>query len=291
MYGFFGGLTGIASIATLTAISIDRYFVVLYPLDPLRSITKLRSRLMVIFVWIYSTFFSIIPALDIGLSRYVPEGFLTSCSFDYLDRTTEARIFMFVFFLFAWVAPFSIITFCYYHILTEVANAKKIQSNRDQTNKTEIKLAIIILTVIGLWFAAWTPYSIVALLGISGNEAYLSPFVSMVPAVFCKSAACIDPYMYAMTHKRFQTEIRRMFCKSEEFAKYQTSRGTSLVQGRRPLGREDSMSSTQREDSTEITTMRRSHSQSGRAMTLDEVQAEARLCSTISEEVSATAEL
>lgn len=291
LYGFFGGLTGVASIATLTAISIDRYFVVVYPLDPLRSITKLRSRMMVIFVWIYSTFFSIIPALDIGFSRYVPEGYLTSCSFDYLDRTTPARIFMFVFFVFAWVVPFAIITFCYYYILTEVAAAKKIQSNRDQTKKTEIKLAFIILTVIGLWFAAWTPYSVVALLGISGNEAYLSPMVSMIPAVFCKSAACIDPYMYAMTHKRFQMEIRRMFTKRDEFARYQTSRGTSMVQGRRVGGRSDSISSSQRAGDTEITTVRRSQSQSGRTTHGDEVQPEGRVFSTISEEVSATAEL
>lgn len=210
LYGFFGGLTGVASICTLTAISIDRYFVVVYPLDPLRNITKLRSRLMVLIVWVYSIGFAIVPALDIGLSRYVPEGFLTSCSFDYLDRGTGARIFMFVFFVCAWAVPFAIITYCYYHILHAVAAAKQLQSNRDVRKRTEVKLAGVVLAIIALWFTAWTPYSIVALLGISGNEALITPLVSMVPAVFCKSAACIDPYVYAITHPRFQMEFRRM---------------------------------------------------------------------------------
>lgn len=230
MYGFFGGLTGTVSITTLTAISIDRYHVVVYPLDPLRSTTRNRSRLMVIIVWLYSGFFAIMPALDIGFSRYVPEGYLTSCSFDYLDKTTSARIFMFIFFLFAWAVPFAVITYCYFFIMKVVTAAKKIQSSKDK-NKTEMKLAAIVLAVIGLWFAAWTPYSIVALLGISGNEDKLSAFGSMIPAVFCKSAACIDPYVYAMTHARFRMEFRRIFMKREQLYHYQTSysRCNSLV--------------------------------------------------------------
>lgn len=233
MYGFFGGLTGTVSITTLTAISIDRYHVVVYPLDPLRSTSRNRSRIMVVIVWLYSCFFAIMPALDIGFSRYVPEGYLTSCSFDYLDKTTSARIFMFMFFIFAWAVPFSVITYCYYYIVRVVAAAKKIQSNKEK-NKTEIKLAGIILAVIALWFAAWTPYSIVALLGISGNEDKLSAFGSMIPAVFCKSAACIDPYVYAITHPRFRMEFRRMFMKREQFARYQTSysRCNSLIRTR-----------------------------------------------------------
>lgn len=165
---------------------------------------------MVLIVWVYSVGFAIVPALDIGLSRYVPEGFLTSCSFDYLDRGTGARIFMFVFFVCAWALPFAIITYCYYHILRAVAAAKKIRSNKDVRKRTEIKLAGVVLAIIALWFTAWTPYSIVALLGISGNEALITPMVSMVPAVFCKSAACLDPYVYAITHPRFQMEFRRM---------------------------------------------------------------------------------
>lgn len=210
LYGFVGGLTGTVSISTLTAIAIDRYNVVVYPLDPLRSTTRWRSRLMVIFVWLYGLFFSGIPALNIGLAKYVPEGYLTACSFDYLSDDKTERIFMFCYFLFAWVAPFSTITYCYVHILRVVIGANSIQSSKDK-NKTEIKLAVIVIGVIGLWFAAWTPYAIVCLLGISGNQNRLSPLGSMLPAIFCKTAACIDPYVYAVTHPRFRLEFGKMF--------------------------------------------------------------------------------
>ncbi|CAD7082265.1 unnamed protein product [Hermetia illucens] len=210
-YGFAGGLTGTLSITTLTAISIDRYHVVVYPLDPLKSTTKRRSRLMVLFVWCYSFIFAIIPALDIGLSHYVPEGYLTTCSFDYLSKSRDARIFMFAYWIAAWCIPFSIITYCYVYILRVVISANSIQSSKDK-NKTEFKLAIVIIGIIGLWFLAWTPYSVVALLGISGNETAITPLGSMIPALFCKSAAAIDPYVYAVTHPRFRMELGRIFC-------------------------------------------------------------------------------
>lgn len=177
---------------------------------------------MVIFVWSYSLIFAVPPALDIGFSKYVPEGYLTSCSFDYLDKSVRGRVFIFVFFIFAWLLPFIIITYCYSCILSAVISAKGIQSNKDK-NKTEIRLAAIILYVIGLWFIAWSPYAIVALLGISGNEDKISPIGSMLPALFCKAAACFDPYVYAVTHSRFRMELSRIFQGRDHFAKYQTS--------------------------------------------------------------------
>ncbi|KAL9903111.1 G protein-coupled receptor family protein rhodopsin 7 isoform 1-T6 [Glossina fuscipes fuscipes] len=209
IYGFLGGLSGTASIGTLTAIALDRYNVVVHPLDPLRYTSKLRTHIIIMIIWCYSCLFSVIPAIDVGLSIYVPEGFLTTCSFDYLNREISARIFMFIFFVVAWCIPLIIICSSYFYILRVVFAANRIQSNRDK-NKTEQKLAIIVFLIIGLWFVAWTPYSIVAMLGVFGQEQYLTPIGSMIPALFCKTAACIDPYVYAATHPRFRMEFRRL---------------------------------------------------------------------------------
>uniref|UniRef100_A0A336LAP2 CSON005853 protein n=1 Tax=Culicoides sonorensis TaxID=179676 RepID=A0A336LAP2_CULSO len=239
LYGFLGGLTGTASIATLTCISIDRYNVVVYPLNPLRSTTKMRSRIMIAGIWIYSLIFSVVPFLDIGYSKYVPEGFLTACSFEYLSPSKDAKIFMFTYFVFAWVVPLLLIVFCYFYILRVVVSGKKIQSSKEK-NKTEVKLALVVIGVIGLWFLAWTPYAVVALLGISGNEIYLTPLGSMVPAVFCKISACINPYLYAVNHPRFRSELRRLFgCPVE--SRFNSDMRTSFVSKqstvRRTVGR------------------------------------------------------
>lgn len=160
------------------------------------------------FVWLYSFAFAIMPALDIGFSKYTPEGFLTSCSFDYLDDRISARVFMFLFFIGAWVIPLSIIIYCYAEIMKEVSATGKIQSNRTR-QRVEHKLMIVIVNVIALWFIAWTPYSIVALIGVSGNKEFLTPWTSMIPALFCKFSAMINPYLYSITHPQFKKEMLR----------------------------------------------------------------------------------
>nr|XP_036218947.1 neuropeptide SIFamide receptor [Bactrocera oleae]XP_036218953.1 neuropeptide SIFamide receptor [Bactrocera oleae] len=228
IYGFVGGLSGTASIGTLTAIALDRYNVVVHPLDPLRKTAKVRSAYIITIIWIYSFAFSIVPALDIGLSVYVPEGFLTTCSFDYLDKGLGPRIFMFSFFVAAWCVPFGIICFSYFYILKVVFAANRIQSSKDK-NKTEQKLALIVVGIIGLWFLAWTPYSIVAMMGVFGKQKYLTPLGSMIPALFCKTAACIDPYFYAATHPRFRMEFRRLWLGRGNLRRTSTTRSSYLT--------------------------------------------------------------
>ncbi|XP_017475499.1 PREDICTED: opsin, ultraviolet-sensitive, partial [Rhagoletis zephyria] len=228
IYGFIGGLSGTASIGTLTAIALDRYNVVVHPLDPLRKTAKVRSAYLITMIWIYSFAFSIVPALDIGLSVYVPEGFLTTCSFDYLDKGLGPRIFMFAFFVAAWCVPFSIICFSYFYILKVVFAANRIQSSKEK-NKTEQKLALIVVGIIGLWFLAWTPYSVVAMLGVFGKEKYITPLGSMIPALFCKTAACIDPYFYAATHPRFRMEFRRLWLGRGHLRRTSTTRSSYLT--------------------------------------------------------------
>lgn len=204
-----GAFSGTLSITTLTVIAVDRFNVIVYPLNPNRTTTHMKARLMIVFCWLYSAFFACIPLFKV-YSSYVPEGFLTCCSFDYLTEDRESRIFMFCYFVAAWCVPFFTIAICYSHILHVVRSTKQIQSNKDKS-KQEYKLAAVVFSVIALWFVAWTPYAIVALIGISHNEHLLTPLSSMLPAFCAKGAALINPYIYAFTHPRFRLEFRRMF--------------------------------------------------------------------------------
>lgn len=222
LYGFLGGLTGSTSIATLSAIALDRYWAVVRPLEPLRALTAIRARLMAIVAWLYAGTFSIIPALDIGYGHYVPEGYLTSCSFDYLTDELSPRYFIFVFFCAAWLVPFCTITFCYIRIFkVVVCNRNITNKNQEQRlssrhvkertkRKAEIKLAFLVMVVIALFFVSWTPYAVVTLLGIFGQKELITPIASMIPALFCKTAACINPFIYIITHPKFRKEFQKL---------------------------------------------------------------------------------
>lgn len=87
------------------------------------------------------------------------------------------------------------------------------------------------------WMFAWTPYCIVSLIGIFGYADNITPLGSMIPAIMAKTAACIDPYLYAVTHPRFRSEVNKIFCLSQvdTTSNFQTSyysRGPSRRRGR-----------------------------------------------------------
>lgn len=118
---------------TLAVISLDRYFVIVFPLNPLKRTTSSRALLMLAGVWIYAATFSSLPLL--GINGYVSEGYLTSCSFDYLSEKISDRIFVLIFFVAAWVFPLIIIVFSYFKIFKIVKEAERLQIF-DDTNSS-----------------------------------------------------------------------------------------------------------------------------------------------------------
>ncbi|GLH11796.1 Opsin Rh3, partial [Gryllus bimaculatus] len=219
LYGFVGGLTGTVSIVTLALIAYDRFNVIVFPMEPSRKTSHASARAMVLCAWLYGATFSSLPLTGIGVSPYTPEGYLTSCSFDYMSRSYVNRVYIFTFFSAAWVLPLCVITFCYSRIYymvirtSDVAGAVDSQRHcrEEEKKRSELKLAGVVAGVVVLWFVSWTPYAVVALLGVTGRHDLITPLSSMVPALFCKTASCIDPFVYAVTHPRFRKELRSLW--------------------------------------------------------------------------------
>lgn len=117
-YGFLSGFSGTSSILTLAAIAIDRYLVISRPLDLAKKPTRSWAYATVGVIWLYSGVFAALPLF--GAGKYVPEGYLTSCSFDYLSDDMGTRIFILIFFIAAWVCPLAVIAYCYTAIIRAV---------------------------------------------------------------------------------------------------------------------------------------------------------------------------
>ncbi|KAJ4949310.1 hypothetical protein JOQ06_020826 [Pogonophryne albipinna] len=137
---------------TLTVIAIDRYFVITRPLTSIGVLSRRRAFFILLGAWTYSLAWSLPPFF--GWSAYVPEGLLTSCSWDYMTFTPSVRA--------TTQAVGKMSGSIHSHGSTR--DSKK----KFQRVQSEWKLAKIALIVILLYVVSWSPYSAVALTAFAG---------------------------------------------------------------------------------------------------------------------------
>uniref|UniRef100_A0A3Q0R1S8 Opsin 4 n=1 Tax=Amphilophus citrinellus TaxID=61819 RepID=A0A3Q0R1S8_AMPCI len=223
LYAFCGALFGICSMITMTVIAIDRYFVITRPLTSIGVLSRKRALLILAAAWAYSLGWSLPPFF--GWSAYVPEGLMTSCTWDYMTFTPSVRAYTMLLFIFVFFLPLFIIIYCYIFIFRAIRSTNqavgKINgsihshgSTRDSVKsfhrlQNEWKMAKIALIVILLYVISWSPYSTVALTAFAGYADMLTPYMNSIPAIIAKASAIHNPIIYAITHPKYRMALAK----------------------------------------------------------------------------------
>ncbi|KAM4715820.1 melanopsin-A-like isoform 3-T3 [Anableps anableps] len=218
LYAFCGALFGICSMMTLMVIAVDRYVVITRPLASLGVMSHKKALCFVAVAWVYSMGWSLPPFF--GWSAYVPEGLMTSCSWDYMTFTPSVRSYTMLLFTFVFFIPLFIIIFCYCGIFRAIRHTtraitkincegKRDSAKRFHKMRSEWKMAKIALIVILLFVISWAPYSCAALTAFAGYADMLTPYMNSVPAVIAKASAIHNPIIYAITHPKYRSAISR----------------------------------------------------------------------------------
>uniref|UniRef100_A0A3B3SKA4 Opsin 4b n=1 Tax=Paramormyrops kingsleyae TaxID=1676925 RepID=A0A3B3SKA4_9TELE len=218
LYAFCGALFGICSMITLTVIAVDRYVVITRPLASIGVLSHRRALLILAATWGYSLGWSLPPFF--GWSAYVPEGLLTSCTWDYMTFTPSVRAYTMLLFIFVFFIPLFIIMYCYAFIFRSIRETNKAvnEINKESKNdsmkkfqrmKSDWKMAKIALILILLYVVSWSPYSCVALTAFAGYADMLTPYMNSVPAVIAKASAIHNPIIYAITHPKYRSALAR----------------------------------------------------------------------------------
>ncbi|KAG1954714.1 melanopsin [Pimephales promelas] len=231
---------------TLMVIAVDRYFVITRPLASIGVLSRKRALLILFAAWVYSMGWSLPPFF--GWSAYVPEGLLTSCSWDYMTFSPSVRAYTMLLFTFVFFIPLFVIMYCYFFIFRAIRDTNRAVGKingegglRDSIKKihrmkNEWKMAKIALIVILLYVISWSPYSCVALTAFAGYADILTPYMNSVPAVIAKASAIHNPIIYAITHPKYRSAI----------AKYIPCLGVLLCVPRRDRFMSSSFMSTRR---------------------------------------------
>ncbi|XP_072947405.1 opsin-3 [Epargyreus clarus] len=220
IYAVLGGFSGIGGAITNAVIAFDRYKTISSPLDG--RITHVQASLLILFTWIWALPFNVMPFFRIW-GRYVPEGFLTTCSFDYISEDQDTKVFVACIFVWSYCIPMSLICYFYSQLFVAVRhhekmlkdqakkmNVKSLASNKDDAGKSvEIRIAKVAFTIFFLFVCAWTPYAFVTMTGAFGDKSILTPVATMVPSLCAKIVSCVDPWVYAINHPRYRAELEK----------------------------------------------------------------------------------
>ncbi|XP_061673334.1 melanopsin-A-like [Syngnathoides biaculeatus] len=220
MYAFCGALFGIASMINLLAISIDRYLVITKPLKAIHWSSKRRTTLAIVSVWLYSLAWSLAPL--VGWSSYIPEGLMTSCTWDYVTYTAANRSYTMMLCCFVFFIPLLIIFYCYVFMFLAVRKtSREVERLGTQVRKStlihqksirsEWKLAKIAFVVIVVYVLSWSPYACVTLISWAGHASVLSPYSKAVPAIIAKASTIYNPFIYAIIHNKYRMTLAEKF--------------------------------------------------------------------------------
>jgi len=229
VHAFTGAIFGLTSLLTLAAIGYDRYCVIVKAFDG-GHITSTKAFIIIVLCWGYATAVSIWPFF--GWNSYIPEGILTSCSFDYISQDWGTKSFGLFLFIFCYCIPITIIIFVYSQIVSAIRqheralreqakkmNVENLRSNVDAKKQSaEVRIAKVAVANVFLWVLTWTPYAYVVMKGLYGNQDDLTPLVSALPGLICKTASVYNPIMFAISHPKFRLALQEAwpwFCVHE----------------------------------------------------------------------------
>ncbi|XP_029717700.2 opsin-3 [Aedes albopictus] len=220
VYAALGSLSGIGGSITNAVIAYDRYRTISNPLDG--RLNRVQCGILIFITWLWAMPFTLLPVFKIW-GRYIPEGFLTTCSFDYLTDDSDTRVFVGCIFTWAYVIPMILICYFYGRLFGHVSkhelmlknqarkmNVESLAANRNEkAQSVEMRIARAAFTIFFLFVCAWTPYAIVTMIGAFGDRTLLTPFFTMIPAVCAKIVSCLDPWVYAISHPKYRQELER----------------------------------------------------------------------------------
>ncbi|XP_068207444.1 rhodopsin, GQ-coupled-like [Palaemon carinicauda] len=215
LYGGGVGLLGLVSIVTLTLIAVERFIVIRTSSATSKwRINRRTARKIIFLIWIYCAALSLPPFF--GWSSYIPEGLLTSCSWDYISQEPSNRAYYIYLLVGGFVIPVGGIILCYSYILFALFKHSRILVSRAlprsaPARRNDLRTAQMVLTLILLFIISWSPYATVSLIGQFGDVRVLTPWVTTLPALFAKASVIYNPIVYGMSHPHFRSSLQHLF--------------------------------------------------------------------------------
>ncbi|XP_064365511.1 opsin-5-like isoform X2 [Dromaius novaehollandiae] len=237
--GFLTLLFGLASINTLTVISVTRYIKGCHP-ERGHCISNSSMTVALILIWIAAFFWSAAPLL--GWGSYTDRMYGT-CEIDWAKAnfSTIYKSYIVSIFIFCFFLPVIVMIFSYVSIINTVKLSHVLTGLGDPTDRQRrmerdvTRVSIVICTA---FIIAWSPYAVISIWSACGHS--VPNLTSILASLFAKSASFYNPIIYFGMSSKFRRDIFILFhCAKEVKDPVKLKRFKNLKQKQEPSQKEE----------------------------------------------------
>ncbi|XP_068135648.1 visual pigment-like receptor peropsin [Hyperolius riggenbachi] len=204
--GFLTLLFGLASINTLTLISVTRYIKGCHP-QRANCISKGSITVSLVLTWIAALFWSAAPLLGWGSYRDRMYG---TCEIDWTKTSysTIYKAYIVSIFICCFFLPVLVMLFCYISIINTVKSSRALTTEgnlSDRQRKMERDVTRVSIVICTAFIIAWSPYAVISMWAACGY--YIPHLTSILAALFAKSASFYNPLIYFGMSSKFRKDL------------------------------------------------------------------------------------
>uniref|UniRef100_A0A8C7DEB2 KISS1 receptor n=1 Tax=Oncorhynchus kisutch TaxID=8019 RepID=A0A8C7DEB2_ONCKI len=207
-------VTAQATCITLSAMSVDRCYVTVYPLQSLRHRTPRMAVTVSVSIWIGSLLLSVPIALYQRLEEGCWFGPQTYCS-EVFPSARLQRAFILYSFLAVYLLPLVTICFCYAFMIKRMGQPSvqptDTQAERGATVRARVSRMVVVM--VALFTVCWGPIQICILLQAFGPHlrSYALYKVKIWAHCMSYSNSSVNPLVYAFMGNNFRKAFKNAF--------------------------------------------------------------------------------
>ncbi|XP_022096714.1 G-protein coupled receptor 54-like [Acanthaster planci] len=206
-----------ATCMTLTVMSADRYFAIVFPIKSLKYRTRRLAFLLNLGVWILSYIMAVPSAVFVEV--FHQDDYWTCCETFHTHR--DRGVYYTYVFLTTYIIPLAIISVCYSLLLFEMwtkhnltaSTTLRARKNLQQKRRTTRMLLMVVFLFFVFWlpthiFNCWDRYTNGGP-DFSKHEALYNFRIFSYTLAYSNS--CVNPFVYAFMGNNFRTSFKKAF--------------------------------------------------------------------------------
>ncbi|XP_033476039.2 KISS1 receptor b [Epinephelus lanceolatus] len=211
-------VTAQATCITLSAMSVDRCYVTVYPLQSLRHRTPRMALAVSVSIWIGSLLLSIPVAVYQRLEAGYWFGPQTYCS-EVFPSACLQRAFIIYSFLAVYLLPLLTITACYAFMLKRMGQSSvnpidssyQLQAQAERAASVRARVSRMVVVMVALFLICWGPIQVCILLQAFGFRSYILYKLKIWGHCMSYSNSSVNPFVYAFMGNNFRKAFKHAF--------------------------------------------------------------------------------